>query len=509
MELQSGNRLTKTYYNRYQKNNKVLNEKHTRVIATVSVRAQGARIGFSREAVGLRRQTPGRSTSRPGIFCFHFPVAAGNVGFYILSMIDLKVLREDPERVRTAIANKGSDCDLDAVLEADRVRRAGLREVEDLRSRQKAANTEMAALPKGSPEFKEKVGEMKRLAAEVKEKEAELRKVEASWQELVLTVPNVAHDSVPVAPDPSGNQVHSIWGEDRKECPYARPHYEIPWLEENVDFRRGGKVTGAGFPFYRGDGARMVRALVRFFLSEAENNGYEEMYPPLVVNAASATATGQLPDKEGQMYQTVEDSLYTIPTAEVPVTNFFRDEILAEASLPVKVCAYTPCFRREAGSYGRDVRGLNRLHQFDKVELVKWVHPSASYGELERLREEAEALVRKLELPYRVLLMCTGDLGFTQAKKYDIEVWAAGQQRWLEVSSCSNFEAFQARRAGTRFRDADGNVQPVHTLNGSALAVPRIMAALLENNLQADGTVRIPEVLLPWFGKETMGRAAR
>ncbi len=424
-------------------------------------------------------------------------------------MIDLKILRDHPERVREAVGQKGADCDVDAVLEADRTRRAALREVEDLRSRRKAANAEMAALPKGSPEFRGKVGEMKRLSAELKEKEAGLRTVETAWEEAILSIPNLPHESVPVAPDPSGNRVHSTWGEAGTDNPYARPHYDIPWLEDVVDFRRGGKVTGAGFPFYRGDGARMVRALVQFFLSEAAARGYEEMYPPLLVNEASATATGQLPDKEGQMYQTVEDSLYTIPTAEVPVTNFYRDEILPEASLPLKVCAYTPCFRREAGSYGKEVRGLNRMHQFDKVELVKWVHPSRSYEELESLRDEAEALVRQLGLPYRVLLMCTGDLGFTQAKKYDIEVWAAGQQRWLEVSSCSNFEAFQARRAGTRFRDRDGGVEPVHTLNGSALAVPRILAALIENNLQADGTATVPEVIRPWFGKAVMGTPNR
>jgi seryl-tRNA synthetase len=220
------------------------------------------------------------------------------------------------------------------------------------------------------------------------------------------------------------------------------------------------------------------------------------------VNAASATATGALPDKEGQMYETTPDRLFAVPTAEVPLTNFFRDEILDEASLPVRRCAYTPCFRREAGSYGKDVRGLNRVHQFDKVELLKWVHPSRSYAELDLLRADAERLLAKLEIPYRVLLMCGGELGFTQSKKYDIEVWAAGQKRWLEVSSCSNFEAFQARRAQIRFRSAEsGKAELVHTLNGSGLAVPRVLAAILENNLEADGRVRIPAALVPHFGK--------
>lgn len=416
-------------------------------------------------------------------------------------MIDTKLLREHPDLVREAIDRKRSDCDLDAVLEIDGRWRSSLVEVEQLRSRQKGANKDMAALPKGSPEFLAKVQEMKQVSAEVKTKEAELREVEEEWRQAILTIPNVPHASVPVSPDPSGNVVHATWGETDAVSSAAKPHYDIPWLGEVIDFARGVKVTGAGFPFYVGDGARLVRSLIQFFLEEASTRGYVEVQPPLFVNGESATATGQLPDKEGQMYQTIHDSLYAIPTAEVPVTNFFRDEIMPEADLPVQLCAFSPCFRREAGSYGKDVRGLNRLHQFDKVELVKWVHPARSYDELESLREDAENLLRKLELPYRVLLMCTGDLGFTPAKKYDLEVWAAGQKRWLEVSSCSNFEAFQARRAGIRFRDKEGRVEPLHTLNGSALAVPRVLAALLENNLQDDGRVKIPEVLQKWFGQ--------
>ncbi|MEX2381905.1 MAG: serine--tRNA ligase [Opitutales bacterium] len=420
-------------------------------------------------------------------------------------MIDLNLLREKPEEVRAAITNKNVDCDLDFVLEVDRDRRNLLVEVEGLRARQKSANAEMAAAAKGSVEFLEKIREMKAVSSELKSKEALLRDIEAKWRKALLSVPNIPHPSVPVAPDPSGNVVCRTWGDPAKVGPHARPHYELPWLENNIDFSRGVKVTGAGFPFFVGDGARFVRALIQFFLEEAERADYCEVSPPLFVNEASATATGQLPDKEGQMYETVQESLYAIPTSEVPLTNFFRDEILLEASLPRKVCAYTPCFRREAGSYGKDVRGLNRLHQFDKVERVNWVHPEKSYEALEELLEGAEALVRKLELPYRVLLMCSGDLGFTQTKKYDIEVWAAGQQRWLEVSSCSNFEAFQARRAGTRFRNQQGKPEPVHTLNGSALAVPRILAAIIENNLDANGRVRVPPVLRRWFDKEFFG----
>jgi len=421
-------------------------------------------------------------------------------------MIDPRLLREQPDLVRTAIRAKGSDCDLDAVLAADAAWRAKTAEVERMRSQQKAANTDMAKLPKGSPEFIAKVQEMKAVSAQLKTEEAALKDLEAKWHALALTVPNVPHASVPVAPDPSGNVTHATWGELPAKAPHHRAHWEIPWFPQVIDFARGSKVTGAGFPFYVGDGARLARALIQFFLEEAGQAGYVEVSPPIFVNQASATATGQLPDKEGQMYQTVEDTLFAVPTAEVPLTNFFRDEILEAAALPVYRCAYTPCFRREAGSYGKDVRGLNRLHQFDKVELVKWVHPSTSYDELEKLRGDAERLLQKLELPYRVLLMCTGDLGFTQTKKYDLEVWAVGQQRWLEVSSCSNFEAFQARRAQIRYRDAATNkVEPVHTLNGSGLALPRVMVALLENNLQPDGRVRIPAALRPWFGKEFLG----
>ena len=418
-------------------------------------------------------------------------------------MLDPKLIRETPDVVRAAIARKHLDVDLDAILALDTSWRTQLQEVETLRGRQKAVNGEMARLPKGSPEFIAKVAEMKAFAGQVKEKEAGLKETEQKWQQAMLTLPNLPHASVPDGRTPEENVVFATHGSTDEVSPHAKPHWEIPGFDRVFDFARGAKVTGAGFPFYIGDGARLVRALLHYFLEEAGRVGYVEVNPPIFVNAASATATGQLPDKEGQMYETVNDSLYAVPTAEVPLTNFFRDEILEEAALPVYRCAYTPCFRREAGSYGKDVRGLNRLHQFDKVELLKWVHPSTSYDELDRLRGDAERLLQQLQLPYRVLLMCGGDLGFAQAKKYDLEVWSAGQKRWLEVSSCSNFESFQARRAQIRFRPAEGKAELVHTLNGSGLAVPRVLAALLENNLQADGTVKVPAALVPYFGKDT------
>jgi len=436
-------------------------------------------------------------------------------------MLDPKLLRESPELVRAGIAKKHLDIDLDAVLALDAAWRGLVSEVESLRAQQKAANTAMAVLPKGTPEFLAKVQEMKTASATVKEKDAQLKTTEEQWREALLSLPNLPHASVPEGRTPEENQVVAEYGmpfdaeaSARADAPPTSgaqnkkgpclAHFDIPGFERLFDFPRGAKVTGAGFPFFIGQGARLARALINFFLSENAKAGYTEVSPPIFVNAASATATGQLPDKEGQMYET-RDPLYAVPTAEVPLTNFYRDEILDEAALPIRRCAYTPCFRREAGSYGKDVRGLNRVHQFDKVELLKWVHPKTSYDELEGLRADAESLLRKLELPYRVLLMCGGDIGFAQAKKYDLEVWAAGQGRWLEVSSCSNFEGFQARRAQIRYRSSEtGKPEVVHTLNGSGLAVPRVLAALLENNLQADGRVKLPAALVPYFGDDSL-----
>ncbi len=417
-------------------------------------------------------------------------------------MLDPKLIRESPDLVRAAIAKKHLSVDLEAVLSADAAWRALLQDVERLRGLQKAANTAMATLPKGSPEFLAKLAEMKAVAAQVKERDAGLKAAEEACREAMLTLPNLPHASVPEGRTPEENVVFSSHGDPASAGPSAVAHWDIPGFSRLFDFERGSKVTGAGFPFFIGEGARLVRALINFFLEEDARAGYVEVSPPIFVNAASATATGQLPDKEGQMYETTPDRLFAVPTAEVPLTNFFREEILEESALPVRRCAYTPCFRREAGSYGKDVRGLNRLHQFDKVELLKWVHPSSSYDELDRLRDDVEGLLRKLGLPYRVLLMCGGDLGFAQSKKYDLEVWAAGQKRWLEVSSCSNFEAFQARRAQIRYRSKEtGRAELLHTLNGSGLAVPRVLAAILENNLEPDGRVRIPEALVPHFGK--------
>lgn len=422
-------------------------------------------------------------------------------------MIDIKLLREQPDFVRAAIAHKKFKTDIDAVLELDAARRAKITQAEQARAEQKSANSEMATLPKGSPEFIAKVQEMKAIAAQAKELEVAAKEADEAFQAAFLSIPNLPDPTVPVGKGEDENVIASTWGDTDADFPYALPHFDIPWFESRIDFARGVKTTGAGFPFYVGEMSRLVRALINFFLEEARQNGYEEVLPPIVVNAESATATGQLPDKEGQMYVDENEGLYLIPTAEVPVTNFYRDEILEADQMPIYRCAYTPCFRREAGSWGAHVRGLNRLHQFDKVELVKWTDAESSMEELEKLRENVEGTLQKLELPYRVLRMCTGDIGFPHAKQYDLEVFAAGQKRWLEVSSCSNFTDFQARRAGIRYRDPEGKPVTAHTLNGSGLAVPRVLAAILENNLQADGRVKVPDCLQYWMRQEFIGEA--
>lgn len=420
-------------------------------------------------------------------------------------MIDLRILREQPDKLRQKIALKKFDCDLDSIIAFDEVRRNILSEFENARAQQNAESKALAHLPKGSPEFKEAVLKLKEVSANVKVLEQKADEAEKKWKSMLLTIPNMPDDSVPVGKSDKDNVTVYTWG-DIDAIKNAVPHWDLKFFNKLLDFPRGVKVTGAGFPFYVGDMARLVRSLLALFLEEAKNNGYEEVMCPIMVNTASATATGQLPDKEGQMYHDNQDDFYMVPTAEVPLTNFFRDETFEESQLPVYRCSYTPCFRREAGSWGKDVRGLNRLHQFDKVELVKWVKPETSFDELDKLRRDAEGILQKLNLPYRVLAICTGDIGFPHAKQFDLEVWAAGQKKWLEVSSCSCFTDFQARRAGIRFRPANGGKSEfVHTLNGSGLAIPRVLAALLENNVQDDGTVKVPEVLKKWYGKDFIG----
>lgn len=426
-------------------------------------------------------------------------------------MLDVQLIRDEPARVREAMRNKGfRETDVvDRVLALDARRRELLTELQEAQNRSNSVSREIGVLMQQGrrDEAQQRIAETGELKTRIKELEEVARDVEADQERLLLEIPNVPHPSVPVGHSPEENEV-VYETDDRPRFDFAPlPHWELAERHHLIDFDRGAKVTGAGFPFYRGQGARLQRALINFFLDlAAREGGYVELEPPFLVNEASARGTGQLPDKEDLMYEAARDELYLVPTAEVPVTNLFRDEILSESELPLKFCAYTPCFRREAGSYGKDVRGLNRLHQFDKVELVHFVAPETSYDALEVLREDAERPLRLLGLPYRRLLMCTGDMGFTQTKKYDLEVWSAGQERWLEVSSISNFEAFQARRMGIRYRK-EGERRPilVHTLNGSGLALPRVVAALLENNQQADGSISIPEALRPYTGFDRIG----
>jgi len=341
------------------------------------------------------------------------------------------------------------------------------------------------------------------LRDDVKNLEGQLKAIELEQQAILVKLPNLPHSSVPVGKTPEENSITYQHQVILSLPADAKPHWELAKSLDIIDFELGNKITGAGFPVYKGQGARLQRALINFFLEEANRAGYLEIQPPIMINAESGFGTGQLPDKEGQMYFVNEDNLYLIPTAEVPITNLYRDVIVSEKELPIKNCGYTPCFRREAGSYGKDVRGLNRLHQFDKVEIVQITHPDESYKTLEEMSEYVQSLLKKLELPYRVALLCGGDISFNSAKTYDMEVWSGGQQKWLEVSSVSNFESFQANRLKLRYKSAQGNVL-CHTLNGSALALPRIVAAMLENGQTADGEVMLPPVLHSYFGADRL-----
>ncbi len=421
-------------------------------------------------------------------------------------MLDLKFIRENVELVRKGAEAKGIAINLDELISLDEQRRKLIQEGESLKAKRNEVSAQIGKLKKEGGDASRAIAEMESVKDRIQAIDLELRDVEKNVNELLLTIPNVPHPSVPLGRTPAENKEVFRWGDFPAVDFELKPHWELAEKLGIIDFARGAKVVGAGFPFYVGKGATLERALINFFLEQAIQRGYKEIAPPLVVNEDSARGTGQIPDKEDLMYVVERDQLYMIPTAEVPVTNFHRDELLTEKDLPLRYAAYTPCFRREAGSYGKDVRGLNRIHQFDKVELVKFVHPSTSYDELESLRQDAEHLLQLLGLPYRTLLMCTGDMGFTQTKKYDLEVWAPGQQKWLEVSSCSDFEAFQARRMNLRFRPANGTKpQFVHTLNGSGLALPRVVAALIEHYQTPEGKVIVPKALHPYTRFELIG----
>ncbi|NHC43149.1 serine--tRNA ligase [Bacillus sp. MM2020_1] len=418
-------------------------------------------------------------------------------------MLDIKVLRANFEDVKAKLQNRGEDLSaLDQFEELDQRRRELIVETEQLKSRRNEVSQQVATLKREKQNADHLITEMREVGDQIKTFDDELRVVEESLELLMLSIPNIPHESVPVGETEEDNIEIRQWGKVRDFEFEAKPHWDVADHLGILDFERAGKVTGSRFVFYKGLGARLERALISFMLDlHVDEHGYTEILPPYLVNRASMTGTGQLPKFEEDAFLIENEDYFLIPTAEVPVTNLHRDEILSGEDLPIRFAAYSACFRSEAGSAGRDTRGLIRQHQFNKVELVKFVKPEDSYQELEKLTNDAERVLQLLELPYRVLSMCTGDLGFTAAKKYDIEVWIPSYGTYREISSCSNFEAFQARRANIRFRrEPKAKPEHVHTLNGSGLAIGRTVAAILENYQQADGSVVIPAVLRPYMG---------
>jgi seryl-tRNA synthetase len=421
-------------------------------------------------------------------------------------MLDLAYIRENPDAVKAAMRKRGADASIEAILELDTQRRAALVEVEGLKQTRNESSKMIGKLIQSGGDAQAQKDEVKRIGARITAIENTLESIETRLGERMLDVPNILHESVPVGKSEDDNRIVSTWGEPREFDFEPQAHWDIGTKLGILDFERAAKIAGARFVLYLKDGARLERALIQFMLDlHTEEHGYIETIPPFLVNRNALIGTGQLPKFEADLFKTVEPEFYLIPTAEVPVTNIHADEILAESDLPLAYCAYTPCFRSEAGSYGKDVRGLIRQHQFNKVELVRFAHPDRSYEELETLTGHAEEVLRRLGLPYRKVVLCSGDTSFTSAKTYDLEVWLPAQQVYREISSCSNFESFQARRAKIRYRTESGKAQPLHTLNGSGLAVGRAVVAILENYQRADGSVEIPEALRPYMrGRDTI-----
>lgn len=419
-------------------------------------------------------------------------------------MLDIKILRTEPDRIREALKNRNSDLDITPAIELDVKRRALLTDAEQKKAKQNEITKQIPAMKKEGKNTDEIFAQMRELSDEIKEDDAEISKIDEELRNFMLRIPNIPNAEVPVGADDSENVEIRRYSEPRKFDFEPKAHWDLGVDLDILDFDRGAKIAGSRFTVYKGLGARLERAVIQFFLNtHTEESGYTEIFPPYMVNRASMTGTGQLPKFEEDAFKVTNNGYFLIPTAEVPVTNLHRDEILDFDKLPIKYCAYSACFRAEAGSAGRDTRGLIRQHQFNKVELVKFADPEKSYEELESLTNDAEKLLQKLGIPYRVVCLSTGDLGFSSAKTYDIEVWMPSYNRYVEISSCSNFEDYQARRANIRFKkDAKSKAQFVHTLNGSGLAVGRTVAAILENYQNEDGTVTIPEVLVPYMGTE-------
>ncbi len=420
-------------------------------------------------------------------------------------MLDIKFVRANPDIVKKSLKDRAVDVSLDDFLKLDEQRRSKLVEVEQLKNKRNTVSEEIGRLKKSGQPAEELIQEMRQVSQSIKDKDEEIKKIEEEIHQFMLNIPNIAHHSVPVGTDENDNVEVKKWGKPRDFDFPVKAHWEIGEKLDIIDFERGSKVSGSRFSFYKGMGARLERALINFMLDlHTQEHGYTEVFPPFIVNADSMIGTGQLPKFAGDMFKLEDANYYLIPTAEVPVTNLYRDEILSADLLPIYHCAYSACFRAEAGAAGRDTRGLIRQHQFNKVELVKFTRPENSYEELEKLLQNAEEVLQRLGLPYRVVTLCTGDLGFSAAKTYDIEVWLPSYNGYKEISSCSNFEDFQARRANIKFRrELKAKPEFVHTLNGSGLAVGRTLAAILENYQEADGSVTIPPVLQPYMNGMT------
>jgi seryl-tRNA synthetase len=422
-------------------------------------------------------------------------------------MLDLRFVRENADVVKASLARRGTHLDLTEFLSLDLKRRASQQEIETLRRRRNDVSEEIGRLKKAGQPAEDKVAEMRSVGDTIAALENSTREVEDAQRNILLTIPNLPHASVPDGKDENDNVEIRRWSPQGGEPPAfsfdPKPHWDLAEYLDIIDFDRAAKITGARFALYKGAGARLERALINLMLDlHTTEHGYREVLPPFMVNRESMTATGQLPKFEEELFKVENGTYFLIPTAEVPVTNIHRDETLSEESLPVLYAAYTPCFRREAGSYGKDTRGLIRQHQFNKVELVKFARPDTSYDELEKLTANAEEILKRLGLAYRVIVLCAGDLGFSAAKTYDIEVWLPAQNKYREISSCSNFEDFQARRGNIRYKPKGSKkTELVHTLNGSGLAVGRTVVAILENYQQSDGSVVIPEVLRPYMGR--------
>jgi len=415
-------------------------------------------------------------------------------------MLDIKEIRRNPEEIQARIETKNLKVDLNAILELDDKRRSLAKDTDDMKNRRNTVSQAIAMKKRNKEDASAEIADMQTLSAEIKANDIELNAIAQELKTALLAIPNYPSPDTPVGKSEADNVIVSSWGEIKELGFEAKDHLDVAEELNMLDLKRGAKISGSGFPLYTGWGARLERALINFMLDlHVAEHGYTEVFPPFLVNSDSATGTGQLPKMADDMYYLKEDDLWLIPTAEVPVTNMHRDEVMNPAEFPLKYVAFSGCYRREAGSYGKDTRGLQRLHQFNKVEMVQFVHPDESYKAWEGLIKNAETVLQRLELPYRVLELCSADLSFAAARCCDIELWAPGSKKWLEVSSCSNFEDFQARRANIRYKDENG-MHYVHTLNGSGVATPRLMIAIIENYQQPDGSLLIPEALHPYMG---------